>query len=292
MFRTLKNDARLNIVLHVETPLAIMAGESNILDPSRPDNQVVTQWVNGSYVPYIPGSSLKGILRSRAEQLLRGMGVKVDDPLPSQSKNHKPNTETKKQQSNNDPAKDTNNIYASNCPVSQLFGSLSLKGRITFRDAYPVNPDQIVLGTRQNVGIDRISGGPRKGTLFDREVVEAGSFTTMITLHNFELWQLSLILYLLKDLHEGYIRLGAATTRGLGKVSVEVRAVTIRQYGQLTENPAPIQGAIDSDDRTRQTVYWSKDLFGHTFTQEGWDFWIGENGILNDLATAPWLNAQ
>lgn len=279
MFRTLKNEAKIDIVLHVETPLAIMAGETNMMDPSRPDNQVVTQWINGRYVPYIPGSSLKGVLRSRAEQLLRGLGVEVDDPFDKYSQSNKPRS-------------DATHVYDSNCPVSQLFGSLSLKGRVTIRDAYPLEPERIILGHRHNVGIDRISGGPKRSALFDREVVESGSFGTMISLNNFELWQLSLMLHLLKDLHDGYIRLGAATTRGLGKVSVEIQTVTIRQYGLLPENPAPIQGAIHEHDRTRQAVHWERDWFSHTFTKGGWDFWIGDHGILNELATAPWLNTR
>ncbi|OUM86000.1 MAG: CRISPR-associated RAMP protein [Bacillus thermozeamaize] len=288
MFGTLRNEARLDIELDVVTPLAIMAGESNILDPSRPDNQVVTQWVNGRMTPYIPGSSLKGVFRSRAEQLLRGLGVEVDDPISKPDKTQQSKTHIHR--SLEHAWIDKNHVYFKNCPVSQLFGSLSMKGRVTFRDAYPVDPDKIVLGTRQNVGIDRISGGSKNKTLFDREVVESGSFSTVITLHNFELWQLSLIFHLLMDLHEGYLRLGASTTRGLGKVNVKLHQVTIRQYGALPGNPAPICGAIHSDDTTQQTVTWKKDLFGHTFSQEGFDFWIGENGILNDLKTAPWLD--
>lgn len=269
MFKQLKNEAKIDLALTVETPLHIWSGEQNVLDPSLPDNQVLRQYKDGQFQVVIPGSSLKGVFRSRAEQLLAGMGYQVDSPFDRKS----PSAQAKG---------DGMSRYQQSCPVSQLFGSLSLKSRIFFADAYPVDPAQVATGLRHNVAINRVTGGAQRGSLFDKEVVEAGSFHTQITLQNFELWQLSLILWLIRDLDQGYMRLGASTSRGLGKVSAQVQQVLVRSYENIELTQAPIQGYFEGDETNRE-VSWTKGIIDRFYVNGDLDHWIGEDGLLQGV---------
>lgn len=264
MFKQLVNEAVIMIRISVDTPVSIQSGTENVLNPTLPDNQVMRQYRNGDMHVVLPGSSIKGVLRSRAETLLRSQGYRIDDPM-----------EWKRYDG------DGAERYAQSCPVSKIFGSLNLKSRIEIEDAYPVDPKSVVTNVRMGVGINRVTGGANNRALFDKEVVEEGIFSTNIKLVNFELWQLALVLWLLKDFDAGFIKLGSSTSRGLGKVHVDVENVKVRQYRKTT-TPSPIIGFFD-DDKTTEAVDWQPDFFGSTFEQDGFDAWIGEEGILREV---------
>ena len=72
------NEARLDLTLRPVTPLLIKAGGATGLDPSRPDMEFVRTRrasENGPWqeMVYIPGSSLRGVLRSHGERLVRSI---------------------------------------------------------------------------------------------------------------------------------------------------------------------------------------------------------------------------
>jgi CRISPR-associated protein Csm3 len=62
-------------VLVAQTPIHIGAGEEGF-DPIQADNAVIR---DSSGDPYIPGSSLKGVLRSYMETLLKSSGKDILD---------------------------------------------------------------------------------------------------------------------------------------------------------------------------------------------------------------------
>lgn len=269
MFKKLINEALISVSIHVDSPLMISSGQPNALDPSLPNAQVIRQSKNGIMQEIIPGSSLKGVFRSRAEQLLKGQEYPIDNPFDRTT-------------TSNTAKGNGSNRYQKSCPVSKLFGSLSLKSRIHFTDAYPISPEQVITGVRNGVGIDRITGGAAGKALFDVEVIESGVFASRIKLQNYELWQLSLILWLLRDLDQGYMRLGASTSRGFGQVRVNDLNVAVRTYRKLDKTEYPITG-YELEDRTKKNIMWKKELFGAVYEQETLDSWIGEDGILQDI---------
>jgi CRISPR-associated protein Csm3 len=81
MFKELKNEALIQFTIEVDSPLAIKSGIKNVLDPALPDDQVMRQMRDGRMQEVIPGSSLKGVFRSRAEQIFRGLNYDIDDPF-------------------------------------------------------------------------------------------------------------------------------------------------------------------------------------------------------------------
>jgi len=54
-----------------------------------------------------------------------------------------------------------------------------------------------------------------------------GRFDGRILLRNAQLYQLALVLLVLRDLDEGYVQLGSGTTRGNGWVRAEIRRLVI-----------------------------------------------------------------
>ncbi|MCA9701964.1 MAG: hypothetical protein KC431_30865, partial [Myxococcales bacterium] len=126
----------LRLCLETVTPLAIRAGETG-LDPTRSDLCCVrTQHHRHGSTVYIPGSSLKGVLRSTAEAHLRGHdGYWACDPLDLGSKSRDKSRDKgpcKREQ--DDRAK----TYQVNCHACRTFGSVSIRGRCSPRDLFPV----------------------------------------------------------------------------------------------------------------------------------------------------------
>lgn len=148
------------------------------------------------------------------------------------------------------------------CPACKLFGSTEIASRIYIADAYPIG--ECVIGERIGVGINRITGAAQKGALYDFEVVEDGSFQVDITLKNYELYQMALLVYVLKDLDEGYVSLGAATTRGNGRMEVQKLDISFREYRKDVKG---WKGAVDMQEIPLDKKYnikyeWELPFFG------------------------------
>lgn len=230
MFKSLRNELILNYVLEPAGPLLIKSGKENDLQPERPDMTVMTTSFQGKECPVIPGSSLKGVIRSRLEQLLRSIeqaDVTEAGKLACfiTDKNSKFNCN---KQTNEARSADAETRYATACRACQLFGNTFLASRIKFSDA--IGKEGIRLAQRTCVAIDRVTGGAVAGALFEPEVVEAGKFYGEIYLCNFALWQVVGLLAVLNDIQQGVVTLGSATSRGFGRVKFTALQGQFRDY--------------------------------------------------------------
>lgn len=222
MFRNLRNEARVSFWLHTAGPLLIKGPDQPGLNPLLPDMRFVRAWRDGKEVPYIPGSSLKGVLRSRAEQIVRVLAPERMD-IPDLFQRQREREKEMQKRSGRD------RYYASD-PLTQLFGQTYLAGRLRCADAFPVEGRPLQLNERNHVAINRITGATQGKALFNPEAVEEGTFAAQINLINFAVWHLKLLGWLLLDLDEGYVLLGGSTTRGYGRMRVENAQVLVRDY--------------------------------------------------------------
>lgn len=225
MFSHQLNQIRIDLSLTPRAPLQIRSGRKGA-DPTRPDLECVrTAWSGISSV-YIPGSSLKGVMRSHAERLLLSEQVKIT-PTFQQSREFNQRTEGHR-------------AYAGTSPLGRTFGNLHLKGHVAVSDLLPGAFDdegspererQTALANsveqRNGVAIDRLTGAAAGKALFDQEVVVQGRFDGRIVLRNVQLYQLALVLLVVRDLDEGYVQMGSSTTRGNGWVQAKVRHLVI-----------------------------------------------------------------
>ncbi len=242
MFKNLRNEAKITFWLRTAGPLLIKGPDEPGLDPLLPDMRFVRAWRNGENVPYIPGSSLKGVLRSWAEQIVRSLapdGMEIPDPFDERMRDLERRLRNKSGYE----------VYYVSDPLTQLFGQTYLAGRLRCSDAFPVPDKPLRMNVRNHVAINRITGASQGTALFNPEVVEEGTFEAEISLTNFALWQLKLLGLLLQDLDEGYILLGGGSTRGYGKVRVENARIALRDYRRTQED-----GVLRGYDEEKDTA--------------------------------------
>ncbi|MEM2169770.1 MAG: CRISPR-associated RAMP protein Csx7 [Candidatus Nezhaarchaeales archaeon] len=139
-----------------ETPLRVGIGRETSLALTV---DIAVYKVNGR--PCIPGSSLKGVLRSLAEMLARSMGIKVHDPWDEEA------IEREEKSGNF-------------CEVCGIFGNTKLASHIKVYDLIPKNPRDIRTLYKYGVAIDRNFGSVRSGLgPFIEEFVEPGVMWTL-----------------------------------------------------------------------------------------------------------------
>lgn len=249
MHSQMLNRARLSLVLRPVTPLLIKSGDKGaaLLHPERPKLMFVrTMRPDIGETVYLPGASLKGVVRAAAERVLRSLKESLAcDPLNQRNQCQEALRKRGDElsQASGGPERMAE-IYKKSCLACRTFGSQSLGARALFADAYPT--DKVASQTnsvevRNSVAISRQTGGPAGGMLLDYEVVTAGAFQAEIHIANFELWQLGLLGMVLQDVQEGFVRLGSSKSRGLGRVSVEVSEVLIEQ--KTADNGPGLHGA-------------------------------------------------
>lgn len=232
------NQAKIVVAISPISPLLIKAG-SESADPSLPDMNFIR---SGDRV-FIPGSSLKGVIRSYSEKILRTLEIPCCNPLNLQNaypememgscnkKLENIKNELKKEH------KELNGViaYKESCYACKTFGCTELASRVRFTDGYPENDDNIKIEKRTNVAIDRVLGSVGGGP-FDYEIVTEGTFICEIFITNFQLWQLGLIGLVLRDLDEGYAQMGFAKSRGFGRVRADLDKLEIVYFKKPEED--------------------------------------------------------
>jgi CRISPR/Cas system CSM-associated protein Csm3 (group 7 of RAMP superfamily) len=173
--------------------------------------------------PLVPGTAVKGLLRSRAEFILRSVGV---TPVPCRD----------------GQCPDENGAVCWTCHVFGYGGgsdedATAVGRRAVLRFADSVVADPVPV-SRPHIAIDRFTGGVLAGALYATEALEDGTFTIAAELRfsaadeatdnavgGTRRAEIAAVLRLvLDDLNDGIIGMGAATARGYGSVRVEFGA--------------------------------------------------------------------
>lgn len=185
-------------VLVNETALRIGSGREEKLGSL--DNPVLRDADNRVF---IPGSSLKGVLRSWAERIARNMGYVVHDPWEIRD--------------NSDFEID---------PVEALFGSNRIASHVFVFDAYPVGGDARTM-TRPGVAIDRFLGSTFSGPFYTEYVVPGTRWKFRMRVLNVNLEEendgfegdvAKILLSLLDLMNKASIQLGGRVSTGAGLV--------------------------------------------------------------------------
>jgi CRISPR-associated RAMP protein (TIGR02581 family) len=238
MFKKLYNEITIGIVIEPDGPILIKAGEAGA-DPTRPDMEFVRTCYQGNDTVYLPGSSLKGVLRSHCERLARTVqpehaDAKLDGRLLSCDPLHDKkscgrlwDSEKKDRKQGHQPPPPNEQIYQRSCFVCRLFGNTALASRLRITDAYPEEATEVKTEERNGVAIDRIFGSVAVGP-FNYEVAVGGKFRGSIHIRNFTIAQLGLLALALRDLELQRLGIGFAKSRGLGRVKAAVTEVAIR----------------------------------------------------------------
>lgn len=184
--------------------------------------------------PMIPGSSLKGIFRSSAEKLLRGIAL---NELKDQEKKEELLVRIA-----SDPlvqSAGTKEITDKNvCMITATYGGMGLASHVRFCDAL-AEEHTFEVKKRDGVAINRDLGRVHGNAKYDYEVIEPQArFPLEIILENDQDWQLDLVLASLDMLEDGLLRIGGFASRGLGRVEVhdvQIKRASITQLLQKEE---------------------------------------------------------
>ncbi|NSW58077.1 MAG: CRISPR-associated RAMP protein [Armatimonadetes bacterium] len=212
MFETLQATARLSAKLRVVSAIRIGAGRDTSIDAS--DLPVVRDLFGR---PFIPGSSIKGVVRSYVERIVRTVAC----------------PERKAWATCNPTARDggcvtsiTNmddqQIHDAHCPVCRLFGSPWLASKVAFADATVVG--ETWFGRyliRDGVSIDRDTGTAADARKFDFEIVPGGTeFNFQLRADNASDRELGLLYLGISALQRKELALGGMTSRGPGLIEL------------------------------------------------------------------------
>jgi CRISPR-associated RAMP protein (TIGR02581 family) len=217
MFKQLLNEAVLDIAIQPQGPVLIKSGELGGADPTHAD----MEFVRTVGQVFIPGSSLKGVVRTHAEKIARSLQPQVG---PGRGACNPLDTRVScGGRLERNQAADTR--YAESCFACRLFGSTAVAGRVRFADALPSGA--VLIEERNGVAIDRVYGSVAVGP-FNYEVVTKGAFIARLTFRNFTLAQLALVGMALRDLGDGRVGLGFGKSRGMGRVTVGWGRIELR----------------------------------------------------------------
>lgn len=209
---------------YIEVLSALHIGKGRAIDAGALSDMPVIKDVSG--YPFIPGSSIKGALRSFTEWLVRGLNssnIKTCNLVDEDYINClNPKDESIK---NLTPEGKLDKL----CSVCGIFGHPLVASKIRFLDL-PVEKDtwhELMLQIRDGVVIDRESGVAKEGGKYDFETIPPGvRFKLEVFIENPEDWELGLLFYAFDCFNNGYGFLGGNVSRGLGKIKIEIKKTT------------------------------------------------------------------
>ncbi len=197
-----KFDKRLIIEYKVLAVSDLRIGGHESTAPGEVDNSVIKN--SGGY-PIVPGSSLKGVLRTETEKILRT--ILGDDGVCSPDNLCKGKKSKRREE----------------CPVCRLFGGAELAGSVRIRDA---TADSQKTFIRDGVMIERKTRKAKEGSRYDIEVVPSGTvFKGEIMIENPDLngnnyAKIGALLSTINFFNATARTLGGAVSRGFGEVLI------------------------------------------------------------------------
>lgn len=188
----------------------------------------------GSDVPVIPGSTVKGMVRSTLESILAtAQPGKIC--IPSTCGGRKPRErpaakgdEDRQRTVPDQPAPgrrwDCGDTGAPPCLVCQMFGNMLQAGCASFRDAHLVEPDVVEVGDRTHIALTRHTKTASRGALLVLESVPPGArFRGEVLLTNPEPWMVGAVIEAVEML--GLVGLGGKKNSGYGEVEAKAHPI-------------------------------------------------------------------
>lgn len=230
LWDTFESRLVISATLRSETALRIGAGSDESAQPSASDLPVLR---GADDRPYIPGSSLRGVIRSQIERIVRtleerpGNGQGACDPTTNQSwcitanqiDDWKKELRSPASASSNVDKELADRVWSHSCRVCRAFGSAWLAARVRIADLHLLSEGMVQIERRDGVAIDR-----DKETVqhkYDFETIpRATAFGLQITAENLEPAERGLLWLGLRELSEGHVLLGGFKGRGLGHATL------------------------------------------------------------------------
>jgi CRISPR-associated protein Csm3 len=223
--------------------------------------------------PYIPGSSLRGALRSEIERILAGVGAasglwcctlfeQDDGPgacITASRAKQKTFSELEENARRRGASREVQAaplafLEEKLCDVCKLFGSPFYASRLVIEDALPLPDAKLATVVRDGVGIDRDTGAARENVKFDFEVLETGaSFALCLRVENLTEKDRKLLDLLFALLRQG-IFAGGKRAAGLGCLRLREKSLQVwgfespEELWQALEQGQPVERRLDGKE--------------------------------------------
>jgi len=192
--------------------------------------------------PMLTGAGLRGVLRSHAERIARTLVTRdaVDqghddpeqyflehcpacDPLARRTRRESDGValeccDSLLQAAGQDPNDEVQPEQL--CLACQLFGSTRNGSRLIVEDAPYAGDGLPVYKMLDFLAIDRFTGGGAEHLKFDALALWMPAFRVRMFLENPEEWELGWLTLALRDLAEGWLRVGFGAAKGFGQVKI------------------------------------------------------------------------
>jgi len=249
--------------------------------------------------PVLTGAGLRGVLRSHAERLVRTLVTlqasgkedflkrcpacdpNVRDRIPDRrlplescdSLLRKAEKRNSHLFANAGESEEAANYAESVCLACRLFGSPRQGSRLIVEDA-PYHPAQNqtapVYKMLDFLAIDRFTGGGADGFKFDALALWQPAFCFRLYLENPEPWELGWLWLVLRDLMEGWLRVGFGGSKGFGQVRLTDWRATFGYI--LSEDMLSLLelGLAEQKDGVYKTVQISESTKGWGTVLQKW----------------------
>ena len=262
MHRFIAGTCVLTLRLTPEGPWMVRGETERERTPNGRERNLLLPLLDRNGRPTLPGSAIKGVLRSTAERILRSVGPARDPlraPLTDPTFVIDPQRDLaglpRANVADSELAKwvadqPTDNpvplnlappaVYATLSATSQLFGATLHAGLLTLTNASAPNPS---MQRRSHVAIDRFHGGVGEGPFLEALASADTTLSTSLTITNFAFWHLALLAFIIREIDEGFVSFGLGTRKGQGRMRATLSDLTF-SYPDLAYNvPAGIISA-------------------------------------------------
>ena len=265
-------DRRDRITAKIVGVTGLRVGAGKAMDPIATDQPIMRDALGR---PFLPGSAIKGALRSGLERVLRGVAgtrrhglwscdLFIDD---IDDGTHRCTAEFEALFKDKPSPPESATVRAALCTTCGLFGSSLFAGRLFVHDAPLVPGSMLRTEIRDGVGINRDLRIAQPKIKYDTETVPPGTaFRLEILLENANDLQRALVLQALHWLNDGLILLGGMTSRGLGRVRLEQPALASTDARRLLAGDG-FEPHSWSDVQDQATTTLSNHL-AHTAAEE------------------------
>ncbi len=265
-------------------PLRIGSGRETKLT-SPVDLPVLKVIRDGIEVPYIPGSSIKGVFRSFMDVFIRsyngytcpGSGNGVCYSLA----NIKSTVENLVKQANYSEL--INVLWRNLCLSCKVYGSGSYRSKVVFYDFMPSG--EVSLGVKPGIAIDRKTGTTARGAFYQIEFVQPGAvFSGGFRVYDVPNYVLGIIGLTLMEINEGRIKIGGFKTRGFGRVEIrdlEIKVLFHTSIGGKVEDDKLVLNPMDHIDVQVDYSLLVKPEANNMVRLSGDDAWSFINTIIN-----------
>ena len=236
---------------------------NNILCATRAGYNFCPAMEAGKFV--LPGSSLRGMLRSHAEKIARTLTTlnsttgnefltrcpacnpHADKVAPLSSCNSLLREYRKKNHADDDVKEEQL------CLACQLFGSSYRGSKLYISDGHHTNAPQVKI--MDFIAIDRFTGGGKEGAKFNALILWKPAFKVSMFLENPKEWELGWLMRVFRDMRDGLLPVGFGQNKWFGNVILKEESIKV---GVISDDFVPEGLKIDDESEgIFKTATWN-----------------------------------